>query len=108
MTVQAHGAATKIGRGASDDGQLMPIQPDFFAQYIAVAMKAVLPHPVADDGHRKRAGLFRSFFRKKSATENGLHIQHIKVVRGHKFRPGTVSIAFQSESERRKSRDRYI
>ena len=50
-------------------------------------MEAVLPHPVADDGHRKRARLVRPFFGKKSAPENRLHFKHVKVVCRHKFRP---------------------
>ena len=73
--------ASEIPRGYPNNGVGMAIDLNRFADDLRIAREMVLPDGVTDDYHRS-AGAQRSFFRKKSAAENRVDAENIKIISG--------------------------
>ena len=76
---------------------LMTFETNLFAQFaqdVAIAMKPVLPHAIADHRDGECARLVRTIFWEERAAEDGFYLQDIKIVRGPQFGPSPVCVSF--------------
>ena len=74
-------AAREIPRGYPNNGVGMAIDLNRLPNDLRISREMVLPDGVTDDDHC-RAGARRSFFGKKSAAENRVDAENIKIISG--------------------------
>src|SRR4051812_20506407 len=70
---ETNGRAAELWRRDSNDSQLVTVQTNRLAQDLAIPLKAVLPHPVADYSNRKGSRLVGSFPWQECAPEYGFN-----------------------------------
>src|SRR6516162_2634139 len=74
-------AAGEIPRGYTNNGVGMAIDLNHFADDLRITREMVLPDGVTEDDHCS-PGTRRSFFRKKSAAQNRVHAENVKIIGG--------------------------
>src|SRR6185437_6693567 len=83
--------AAKFRRRYPDDGDRVPVDLHSAVEDGLVAMKIVLPHPIADDGC-ERFGPVAVFVASERATQDRLYAQDVEVVSGDPFVPREIRL----------------
>ena len=89
----------KFRRRHADDGDLVPVDAHGAAEDGRVAMKIVLPQPVADD-RRERFGPVAVFVASERAAQDRLYAQDVEVVSGDQFEPRGIGASLRRRSRR--------
>src|SRR5579885_683904 len=94
-------AAIKFRRRDADDRDRVPVDPYGAAENRSVAVKIVLPQPVADN-RRESFGLVAVFVANKRAAQNRLYPQDIEVVSRDQLKPCGIGVLSLADRGRRR------
>src|SRR5580704_3368481 len=89
----------------ADDGVVLPVEGNAFAQNIFGGIEFSAPQTLADERDRARARQF--FGLRKRAPKNGIDTQQREKVCGHKFSIYLLGFAFSGQTEGVTTRNRH-